>query len=136
MNKEKIHKIAALLLVVIMLIVTIWMAFLDSFGRIYGEDIVIVSPDGKHQLLIREWGTIGGTGAEIYTTNPHLPKFLNRLIKVKVGNTSSDDCCYSFSEGLYDVVWGEDFVIIYYFRGRTQTLDDKSTWSFVRCALS
>lgn len=136
MNKKKIYKIVAVSLVLITLVVIIWFAFWDDFGSVYKDDISIISPDGKHQLVIREWGTVGGTGAEIYTTNPHLPTFLNRLLKVKIGNTSADDSCYPFSDGNYDVLWEEDFVVIYYFKGRTQTLDDKSTWSFVRCALS
>ena len=135
MNKKKLYKIVALALVLIMLVATIWFSFLDNFGRIYKDDIFIISPDGKHQLRICEWGTVGGTGAEIYATKPHLPAFLNRLFKIKVGNTSSDDCCFPFSEGLYDVVWGEDSVIIYYFSGKTQVRSDKSTWSIFQCEL-
>ena len=127
---------AVVLLVVIVLAVTIWVAFFDDFGKIYKEDIIIESPDGKHQLLICEWGTVGGTGAEIYTINPNLPKFLNRLMKVKVGYTSSDDSCLSFSDGHYDITWADDSVVIYYFSGRkTQDISDKTTWSFVRCKL-
>ena len=136
MNKKKLYKIVALSLVLITLVAISWFAFWHNFGRVYTDDIFIISPDGKHQLVIREWGTVGGTGAEIYMTNPNLPHFLNRLLKVKIGNTSADDSCCPFSDGNYDVLWEEDFVVIYYFRGRTQTLDDKSTWSFVRCALS
>lgn len=136
MNKKNTYKMVALLLVIIILIVTICITFLDNFGKTYCDDVVVISPDGNHQLLIHEWGTVGGTGAEIYAINPHLPKFLNRLIKVKVGNTSSADCCYSFSQGNYDVIWEDDCVVIYYFSGReSQALSDKSTWSFVRCNL-
>ena len=135
MNKKKIWIIAALLLVVIALIVTIWINFFQNFGKVYQDDIIIVSPDQKNQLLIREWGTIGGTGAEIYIINPDLPKFLTRLLMVKVGTTSADDCCLPFSEGNYDVVWEDDLAVIHYFKGRTQNLQDKATWSTLRCDL-
>ena len=89
MNKKKLYKIVALALVLIMLVATIWFAFWHKFGKIYKDDIFIISPDGKQQLLICEWGSVGGTGAELYMTNPNLPQFLNRLLKVKIGNTSA-----------------------------------------------
>jgi hypothetical protein len=124
------------LLFVAMAIILLIAAFFDGFGRYYKNDLVVTSPDGNHQLLIREWETLGGTGAEIYATNPHLPMFLSRLIKMKVGNTVSDERCCSFSEGRYDIVWEENCAVIYYFSGiGKEDFKDRSTWSVVRCEL-
>ena len=39
-----------------------------KFGRVYFENLEIISPNGQAKLLIKEWGTIGGTGADIYLT--------------------------------------------------------------------
>ncbi len=125
-----------MLLIVGILGVAIWLAFFHNFGKEYCDDINLVSPDGEHQLLIREWGTVGGTGAEIYAVQPRLPKFLRHFINTKVGNTAAADCCYPFSDGNYDVVWEDDCAVISYFSGKkTQVLSDRSTWSVVRCNL-
>ena len=131
-NRKKSIVLLFVAIAIILLIAT----FFDGFGRYYNNDLVVTSPDGKHQLLIREWGTLGATGAEIYATNPHLPMFSNRLTKIKVGDTLSDDCCYSFFEGNYDIVWEDDCAVIYYYSGiGKEVFNDKSTWSVERCDL-
>lgn len=134
--KNNSKKTIVLLLIVIAIVTMLLVVFFDGFGKYYTNDLVVTSPNGEYQLLIREWGTLGGTGAEIYAMNPHIPMFLNRLIKVKVGITSSDDCLYSFFEGYYYIVWEEDCAVIYYYSGiGNEDSNDRSTWSVVRCEL-
>ena len=134
--KRYLYRIGTLLLIIGILGIIIWFAFSHDFGKEFCDDIVVVSPDGEHQLLIREWGTIGGTGAEIYAIHPRLPKFLWHFISTKAGSTYAADCCYPFSEGNYDIVWEDDCAVISYFSGKkTQVLSERSTWSVVRCSL-
>ena len=136
MKKKSIWRLAAVLLAVVAIIVAIWFAGFQDFGRIYSEDLVIDSPDGNHRLLIREWETIGGTGAEIYAINPELPMWLNQLTKKELGKTIADDCCLPFSTGKYEITWGEGYVEICYFSGRnSENSADPSTWQTVKCLL-
>lgn len=136
MNKKSTWKWVVLLLVVVAIILTIWFAIFKDFGRFYHEDIVIKSPDGNHQLLIREWGTIGGTGAEIYAITPGLPMWLNQLMKTEIGQTYADDSCFPFSKGNYELFWDDSYVVIYYISGRSsEDLNDISTWRSTICIL-
>ena len=105
------------------------------FGWAYKNDLVITSPDGKYQLLVREGGTLGGTAAEIYAIDPKLPMLLNKFIKTEIGRTSADDSVYPFFDGNYEILWEEDCVTIYYFSGRECETSDISTWQKVTCKL-
>ena len=99
----------------------------DGFGKVYNEDIRITSPDRQYNLIIREWGTIGGTGAEIYIekANALIPSFTRK----EIGKTIADDCIYPFAEGNYSVQWESSRVVISYFSG-TPAEDAKNpdTW--------
>ena len=136
MKKKSVWKLAALLFAATAIVVALLFAVFQDFGRVYSEDLVIDSPDGNHRLLIREWETIGGTGAEIYAINPELPMWLNQLTKKERGKTIADDCCLPFSTGKYDLAWSEDSVTIRYFSGRnSEDVNDPSTWRSLLCLL-
>ena len=36
------------------------------FGRHYEPNLIISSPDGQYELVIREYSCLGGVGADIY----------------------------------------------------------------------
>ena len=88
----------------------------DRFGKVYEEDICIESSDGQYRLIIREWGAIGGTGAEVYIedANALIPSFTRK----EIGTTAADDCMYPFADGNYLVLWESDRVIITYYSRR------------------
>ena len=101
----------------------------NSFGKVYEEDICIASPDGQYNLIIREWGTIGGTGAEIYIekANAWIPSFTRK----EIGRTIADDCVYPFANGNYSVRWESDRVVISYFRGTpAEDVKKPDTWKY------
>lgn len=93
---------------------------LTGCGRLgveYLDDLVLTSDDSNNSVTIREWGALGGTGAEVY--------YNGKII----GETAADDACYPFRDGNYLVEWMSDGIIITYYSGRnTQSLDDESTW--------
>ena len=98
-----------------------------KFGMEYLENLEIISPNGQAKLLIKEWGTIGGTGADIYL----IEIYDNGLegVKKEIGYTSSDDCCYPFKEGNYWVEWTDDSLTIIYYQGRqSERVDEPTTW--------
>ena len=125
MTKSKALKIGKI--VGILVVVSAFLLLLLSscdVGRYYEDDLKIKSPDGKWTLIIKEWGTIGGTGAKIYCSKK------GSIFKKLLGETSADDVVYPFKKGYYTVEWEEDTVMIRYFAGETsiQKLDDPSTW--------
>ena len=99
--------------------VLLFALLLMGCGRIgaeYFDDIKLNSDDGMHTVIICEWGTMGGTGAEIY--------YENKLI----GETSADDAVYPFRDGNYKVEWKKQSIVIIYYSGRDSQTDDPATW--------
>lgn len=98
-----------------------------QFGREYLEDITISSEDGKYTILIEEWGTIGGTGAEVY----YLKDSFFGSKKVKIGITDAKDSCYPFRDGKYSIEWKENSAEITYFKGLHSETEGSEIWKTV-----
>lgn len=106
--------------IIFLLIIVILLTGCGRLGAEYFEDLILTNDDGSYSVTIREWGTMGGSGAEVY--------YNGKLI----GETAADDACYPFRDGNYLVEWKENGIIISYYSGRnSQSLDDKSTWEKV-----
>ena len=122
MNTDAITRSLKILLILLLILGTfIWVISSLSPGRNYLDELSLSSPDGRHTLIIREWETLGGTGAEIFC-KPDSGK------KVKLGRTHADDCVFPFRDGLYTVDWKGDSVLIRYYSGRATQTDDPGTW--------
>ena len=99
-------------------------------SRSYEPDLIISSPDGQYELVVREWSCLGGAGADIYIRKAGQAKWYNGWMEKKIGTTSSDDYYYSFSSGSYYVEWENNKVTIYYCKGvpMIENVNDPSTW--------
>lgn len=94
--------------------------------RSYRDDLTVPSDDGKYELLIREWDTLGGSGADIYICGS---AWWSRWIAAEVGRTSADDYGRPFSWGAYRVIWeNEQFAISYCTGTPAEDSDYPSTW--------
>ena len=97
------------------------MYFRLIFNRIYNPD----APDGRHELVVCEWGFGMGGGAEIYIREPGQDRWKMQFI----GEISTDDGYSSFSQGDYDVKWENDKVTICcYTACGIEKRNDQSTW--------
>ena len=98
------------------------------FGRHYEPNLIISSPDGQYELVIREYSCLGGGGADIYIRGT---EWYNIWNKKEIGHASGDDSYQPFSNGTYYVEWESDKVTIYYYRGLSplaENVNDRSTW--------
>lgn len=101
------------------------MYFRLAFNRMYNPDIIISAPDGRHELVVCEWGFGMGGGAEIYIREPGQDRWKMQFI----GEISTDDGYSSFSRGDYDVKWENDKVTICcYTACGIEKRNDQSTW--------
>ncbi len=131
MERNKALKKSKLVLgVLFFLAAAILMSACDRIGKAYKDDIYVLSPDGKYRLIIQEWGTIGGAGAEIYIENRKA--LIPSLTRKHIGNATSDDCEFPFEDGDYYVQWESERVLIFYY-GATGAEDysDPETWRCV-----
>ena len=95
----------------------------------YKPDIIVTSPDGQQELVIREYTTWHDAGAEIILRKPGQDKWYNSWRENEIGYTISRTLC--FSQGQYYVDWTGDQVTIYYYRGfveKGENANDRSTW--------
>lgn len=128
---SRIIIIVALVLVVCLLLAigTYFYILSKALSRFYETDLVLSSPDGQHELVIREFSCLGGAGAEIYIRQPGQDKWYNRWMEKKVGTTVTDDYFQSFAWGAYYVEWENDHVTLYYCKGlAVENVNDRSTW--------
>jgi hypothetical protein len=98
------------------------------FGRHYEPNLIISSPDGQYELVIREYSCLGGVGADIYIRGA---EWYNIWNKKKIGHASGDDYYQPFSNGTYYVEWKSDKVTIFYYMGLgpwVENANDRSTW--------
>ena len=96
-------------------------------NRDYEPDLVVPSPDGKYELVIREWTYTVGGGADIYLRKPGQDKWYNSWRKKEIGSINSAPFC--FAQGHYSVEWNSDNITIYYYRGYAiEDVNDRSTW--------
>ena len=114
--------------VLCILIVTALIAACNSNqGRLYKDDIYVVSPNGKYRLIIQEWGTIGATGAEIYIEDMEAQE--PSLTRKKIGETTGEDSEYTFANGDYSVQWDNEYVMIRYYGGtKAENISAPETW--------
>ena len=128
----RIIVIIGLVVVVVSLTVMAVMCVLAkiAFRREYDSDIIISSsPDGKYELVAREWGFGMGGGAEIYIRKSGQGKENNSSEEQYVGSANTDDGYPSFSRGNYYVEWENDKVTIYYYKDLlVEKISDRSTW--------
>lgn len=98
-------------------------------GRAYEPDLIISSPDGQYELVIREFSCLGGAGAEIYMREPGQDKWYNRWMEKKVGQASTDDYYLTFTNETFYVEWESDKVTVCYYKGvEIENMNDRSTW--------
>ena len=122
-RKFIIISVIFLVLVIVGLLIATKSSF--NFGKKYLEDIIINSDDREHSIVIKEWGTIGGTGADFYYIIESL--FGERMNKI--GETISKDSCYPFRDNYYILEWKDKSVVVSYFGGRqSQTIDNPDAW--------
>ena len=124
-RKQKIIIIIVLVLVgcLIFAVGRWYFAVSRLLDRYYKPDIVIPSPDGHHELVIREYSCLGGVGAEIYIREPGQDKMK------EIGGAGADDYYLTFTNGTYYVEWENDRVTIYYYEALDiEKKNDPSTW--------
>lgn len=123
--KRKFIVSSIIVLALVVVAIILFDNFSGHYGKEYLEDIVITSDDGAHIIVLKEWGTVGGTGAEIY----YLKDNLFGYKKIKIGETISKDSCYPFRDNNYIVEWNDTTVVISYFSGRqSQSINESSSW--------
>ena len=95
--------------------------------RSYRPDIVLTSPDGKYELVVRAYDCISGAGAEVYIRKTG---WYNGWTKKKIGDVHTDDYYMPFSKGEYYVEWEDDKVTLCYCKGLGgfEDKNDPSTW--------
>ena len=101
----------------------------QMLGREYEPDLVISSPDGQQELVVREFSCLGGAGAEIYIRKPGQDKWYNSWMKKQLGTIGTDDYYQTFTNGTYDVEWASNEITVYYYKGvPAENPNDRSTW--------
>ncbi len=124
--------IIAVIIITLLLPVAVFFTIVKTaFGKDYEKDLLISSPDGRYTLIVREWGTFGGTGAEIYGVEGSTPNAVEIRLAEKLGETIADDVCYPFTSGAYVIEWNDDSILIRYFSGRQIQTSDPETWDTV-----
>ena len=126
---KKVICIIAILVIVGLIVVAgyYWYALNGLLSPWYKPDIVISSPDGKYEIVAREWSYMcveGGT--HIFFRKAGQDKWYNSWLEKEVGRMSEEEC-YNFSAGFYDIEWGDDIVTIY-FPEEKDDARDRSTW--------
>ena len=73
--------------------------------REYLEDLYIDIPGTEHQLLIKEWRYLLGSGEEVYfvSSSDKKPKLLGNL-------TGGDDGYCPFNDGKYEISYSEGVI--------------------------
>ena len=94
-----------------------------ALSPVYEEDIVVTSPDGEYELIIREWQAMGGSGAYVYIKDG--------FFKERVADLGFDDYFMPFKGDLYEIEWEDDYVKITYHSG----LDNGTPWRSTKIKL-
>ena len=96
------------------IIIAIYFIYFGTiFSKVYNDDVIIHSPDGKYTLIVKEWEAFGGGGADIYGVKSPSPNWIERLMPEKLGETTADIACQPFSRGAYEIDWGDKIIIRY-----------------------
>lgn len=125
-NKKMFFIVITAMLSVIVVITCVYISLSNSvlFKRHYESETKIVSPDGNHTVIIKQFSVMGGSGAEVYY------KGKGDLRKIRKGQLIFDDYTLPFSdERAYSVSWGDDEVEIKYYSGTpAENIDNPETW--------
>jgi len=127
---KKVMCIIAILVVVSLIAVAAWywIAADAVLSRYYYPDIVLSSPDGKYEIVAREWGYLVGGGTEIHFRKAGQDKWYNSWLEKEVGELPSQ-MDHPISAGFYDIKWDDDKVTIYFPRRYGKDSEtDRSTW--------
>ena len=130
-KKSRIILIISLVMVVCLMIALGTYLFIVSkiLSKVDEPDLNIYSPDGRYELVVREFACLGCTGAEIYIREPGQDKWYNSGKEKRIGNASGDNYYMPFADGAYYVEWESDKVTIYYYRSvPIENKNDRSTW--------
>jgi hypothetical protein len=96
----------------------------------YEPDIIVSSPDGQYELVIREEAQLHASAAVIYIRKPGQDQWYNSWKEQLIGSTLSDECL-PFTNGYYYVKWESERVVLGYYRGYDTSVEDKddpTTW--------
>lgn len=132
-RKKQIILIICAVLVVCLLVgaVCFYVYLSNLVSNAYLEpDIIVSSPDGQYELVIRERRMMGESDGYIYIRKPGQDKWYNRWKEQHIGNTLSDECL-PFTNGYYYVEWESERVVLGYYRGYDTSVedrDDPTTW--------
>lgn len=97
-----------------------------ALGRFYKPDLVLTSPDGKYELVVRAYDCLGGSGAEVYIRKAG---WYNGWTKKKIGDIGMNNYYMPFSKGKYYVEWEDDKVTLCCCRGLgIEDKNDPATW--------
>ena len=131
-KKQIILSICAVL-VVCLLVVAVCL-YVDMVIRInapdYEPDIIVSSPDGQYELVIREENSFHDSHANFIIRKPGQDKWYNKWKEQDIGGGWSEEFL-PFANGYYYVEWESDKVTIYYLKGfysDGEKMDDRSTW--------
>lgn len=130
-KKSRVIIIISLVLAVCLLLAVGMYFFIVSkmLSRYYEQDLIISSPDGQYELVVREYQCLGGAGAEIYIRKPGQDKWYNSWMMKKIGSAVTGDYYQTFNAGTYYVEWESNKVTIFYYtKARIENSDDRSTW--------
>lgn len=124
--KKRFFILITVILAVIVAIACVHISLSNSilFKRYDESEIKVVSPDGKHTVIIHQFSVAGGSGADVYY------KGKGDLWKQRTGGLTFDDYILPFSdEGLYSFYWGNEEVEIRYYSGTpSESIYDQQTW--------
>lgn len=104
----KVHNRKIFILTIILVACILLPSCFNPVGeREYFDDLYINIPDTDYQILIKEWGYLLGSGAEVYFVE-------NTNIKpVHLGNISGGDDGYCpFKNGKYDIIYNEGVITL------------------------
>ena len=107
-----------------------WFVMSVALSRSYKPDVVIsTSPDGRYELVAREYSCLGGAGAEIYLIDSERRTLFTAWKENEIGHVSGDDYYQPISGGTYYVEWETDGLTIYYYMCvGGEDRNDRSTW--------
>ena len=138
MKKFSSLSIAARVLIIIAIVLTVCLiigmgtyVYIGSrmLSRVYEKDLMIPSPEGQYELVVREFSCLGGAGAELYIRKPGQDKWYNSWMKKQIGTVGTDDYYQTFSNGTYEVEWERNHLTVYYCQGvPAERANDRSTW--------
>ena len=127
-SKKKVLIIIAIVVAMVIVLVGVycWLVVSLMLSRQYEPDILISSPDDRHELVVREWSCLGGGGVDIYIRKT---EWYNMWNKKEIESAVTDDYYHPFTAGAYEVEWESDQVTVRYCEGlEIENVKDPSTW--------